>query len=124
MLHFTAISITTWSILLQHPPQHASLYCKIHHNLVHFTIISQHVSFYYNTNPSMLHFTATCFILLQPINHNMLHFTAISTTTCFNLLEHASFHWNKDVPSPSLYSVHVPSHISHAAYNHTINGPM
>ena len=27
----------------------------------------------------------------------MLHFTAISTTTCFILLEHASFHWNKDV---------------------------
>ena len=37
----------------------------------------QHASFYCN------------------INHNMLHFTAISTTTCFILLEHASFHWNR-----------------------------
>ena len=79
MLHFTAISITTWFIVLQYPPRHASLYCKIHHNLVHFTAISQHASLYYNTN------------------HNMLHFTAIYTTICFILLEHASFHWNKDV---------------------------
>ena len=82
MLHFTtAISITTWFILLQYPPQHSSLYCKIHHNLVHFTAISQHASCYYNTNHNMLHFTATGFILLQyqpqhaSFYWNMLHFT-------------------------------------------------
>ena len=125
MLHFTAISITTWFILLQYPPQHASLYCKIHHNLVHFTAISQHASFYYNTNHNMLHFTATCFILLQyqpqhasfycNINHNMLHFPAISTTTCFILLEHASFHWNKDVPSPPLGGLLRPCAFAHLA---------
>ena len=75
MLNFTAISITTWLILLQYLPQHASLYGKIHHNLVHFIAISQHASFYYNTNHNMLYFTATYFILL----------------------EHSSFHWNEDV---------------------------
>ena len=84
MLHFTAISITTWFILLQYPPQHGSLYCKIHYNLVHFTAISQHASFYYNTNHNTLHFTATCFILLQyqpqhaSFYWDMLHFTGIN----------------------------------------------
>ena len=85
--------------------QHASFYCNIHHNMVHFTAIStttcfnllqdtpQPGSFYCNIT--------TCFILLQYQSQhasfycNMLHFTAISTTTCFILLEHAN--WNKDV---------------------------
>ena len=88
MLQFTAISITTWFILLQYPPQHASLYYKI-------APTPQPGSFYCNIT--------TCFILLQYLSQhasfycNMLHFTAISTTTCFILLEHDSFHWNKDV---------------------------
>ena len=83
MLHFIAISITTWFILLQYPQQHASIYCKIHHNMVHFTAMSQHASF--STIPITI-----CSILLQHasfycnINHNMLQ------------LEHSSFHWNKD----------------------------
>ena len=83
MLHFTAISITTLLILLQYPPQHASLYCNIHHNLVHFIAISQHASFYYNTNHNILHFTATCFVLLQYQPQHMLPFTG----TCFISLE-------------------------------------
>ena len=97
MLHFTATSITTWYILLQYPPQHVSLYCKIHHNLVHFNAISQHASF--TTVP-----ITACFILLQHasfycnIHHNMVHFTAISITTCFILLQfqsqQASFYCN------------------------------
>ena len=105
MLHFTSISITTWFILLQYPPQHASLYSKIHHNLV--LLLQYH---------NMLHFTGTCFTLQQytpqpgsftaisqhaSFYWNTLHFTARYTTTwlfycnittCFILLEHASLY--------------------------------
>ena len=94
-LHFTAISITTWFILLQFPPQHGYFYCNIHHNMLHFTqdtpqpgsfycnittcfillgptipitacfIFLQYASFYCNINRNMLHFTGTCFISLE-----------------------------------------------------------
>ena len=75
MLHFTAISITTWFIftaistttcftLLQDTQQPGSFYCNITTCFILLQYQSQHASFY-------------C---------NMLHFTATSTTTCFILL--------------------------------------
>ena len=97
MLHFTAISTTTCLTLLQYTPQPGSFYCNITTCLILLQYQSQHASFYCN------------------INHNMLHFTAISTTTCFILLEHASFHWNTDVPSPPLGCLLRPCAFAHLA---------
>ena len=76
--------------------QHASFYCNIHHNMVHFTAISTTTCFTLlqdTQQPGSFYCDiTTCFILLQYQSQhasfycNMLHFTATSTKTCFILL--------------------------------------
>ena len=93
MVHFTAISITTWLILLQYPSQHGSFYCNIHHNMVNFTAISITTWFILLQYPSQ-HGSFYC-----NIHHNMVHFTAISTTTRFTLLQ--------DTPQPGSFYCNI-----------------